>query len=237
MQRFTGVDPLAEKYYSISPYAYCAGNPVRYIDPNGKSVYGIDANGHFKLITINKDKTDQLYVMKNKKEIDKSKTFLTMSKNIMGSLKSNEVKTTDGKTAHYVSMHVDGNNKGAETAFKWLSNNTSVEWSRLNIGDSNTISTSRDSGSEIGGQAELLKSLSSGTKNATLDHSHPLSIGGTYPSGFGLVGEGNYGDKGNDKKAAQQIQSEYPDAKVTNRVYDQYLDDYIKYDYKGIIGY
>jgi RHS repeat-associated protein len=30
------VDPLAEKYYSISPYAYCAGNPVKYIDPNGK---------------------------------------------------------------------------------------------------------------------------------------------------------------------------------------------------------
>jgi len=29
------VDPLAEKYYSISPYAYCAGNPVNRIDPDG----------------------------------------------------------------------------------------------------------------------------------------------------------------------------------------------------------
>ena len=36
MGRFTSVDPLAEKYYSISPYAYCAGNPVKFIDPNGK---------------------------------------------------------------------------------------------------------------------------------------------------------------------------------------------------------
>ena len=25
---FTGIDPLAEKYYHISPYAYCAGNPI-----------------------------------------------------------------------------------------------------------------------------------------------------------------------------------------------------------------
>ena len=32
---FTTQDPLAEKMQSISPYAYCAGNPVRYIDPSG----------------------------------------------------------------------------------------------------------------------------------------------------------------------------------------------------------
>jgi RHS repeat-associated protein len=35
--RFMTMDPLAEKYYSVSPYAYCANNPVRYIDPNGMS--------------------------------------------------------------------------------------------------------------------------------------------------------------------------------------------------------
>ena len=29
------MDPLAEKYYSISPYAYCGGNPVSFFDPNG----------------------------------------------------------------------------------------------------------------------------------------------------------------------------------------------------------
>ena len=35
--QWTSVDPLAEKYYSISPYAYCAGNPVNRIDPDGMS--------------------------------------------------------------------------------------------------------------------------------------------------------------------------------------------------------
>jgi len=30
------VDPLAEKYYSISPYAYCLGNPVRLVDIDGR---------------------------------------------------------------------------------------------------------------------------------------------------------------------------------------------------------
>ena len=31
-------DPLSEKYYSISPYAYCAGNPVNLVDPDGLDV-------------------------------------------------------------------------------------------------------------------------------------------------------------------------------------------------------
>ena len=33
---FLQQDPLAEKYYNISPYAYCANNPVNFVDPDGK---------------------------------------------------------------------------------------------------------------------------------------------------------------------------------------------------------
>ena len=32
---FTTPDPLLEKYYSISPFAYCAGDPINLIDPTG----------------------------------------------------------------------------------------------------------------------------------------------------------------------------------------------------------
>ena len=36
--RWDRMDPLCEKYYSVSPYAYCANNPVMYVDPDGKEV-------------------------------------------------------------------------------------------------------------------------------------------------------------------------------------------------------
>ncbi len=33
-----GIDPLSEKYYALAPYAYCAGNPIKHVDPNGMKV-------------------------------------------------------------------------------------------------------------------------------------------------------------------------------------------------------
>ena len=35
---FITMDELCEKYPSISPYAYCAGNPIRYVDSDGKEI-------------------------------------------------------------------------------------------------------------------------------------------------------------------------------------------------------
>ena len=45
--RFTTMDPLCEKYYDTSPYAYCANNPMKYIDPDGMSYDWVeDKNKH-----------------------------------------------------------------------------------------------------------------------------------------------------------------------------------------------
>ena len=43
--RWTTMDPLSEKYYHISPYAYCAGNPVNLVDPEGMDIYMFDKDG------------------------------------------------------------------------------------------------------------------------------------------------------------------------------------------------
>ena len=39
MTMWLSVDPLSDKYPSISPYAHCAWNPIRLIDPDGMDVY------------------------------------------------------------------------------------------------------------------------------------------------------------------------------------------------------
>ena len=36
LPRFSSTDPLCQKYYHLSPYAYCANDPVNMVDPEGK---------------------------------------------------------------------------------------------------------------------------------------------------------------------------------------------------------
>jgi RHS repeat-associated protein len=41
VSRWLSPDPLMEKYYGMSPYLYCAGNPVNLVDPDGEDWYRI----------------------------------------------------------------------------------------------------------------------------------------------------------------------------------------------------
>ncbi|MDY4880786.1 MAG: RHS repeat-associated core domain-containing protein, partial [Muribaculaceae bacterium] len=46
--RTTTMDPLAEKYYGLSPYAWCAGNPVKFVDPDGNTISIIIEEGIYQ---------------------------------------------------------------------------------------------------------------------------------------------------------------------------------------------
>ena len=39
MTMWLSVDPMADKYPNISPYAYCAWNPVKLVDPDGRKIH------------------------------------------------------------------------------------------------------------------------------------------------------------------------------------------------------
>lgn len=38
IMRTTTMDPLAESYYHISPYAWCGNNPIAFVDPDGREI-------------------------------------------------------------------------------------------------------------------------------------------------------------------------------------------------------
>ena len=42
---FTSRDPMFEKYFWMTPYAYCANNPVKYVDPSGEDWFENELTG------------------------------------------------------------------------------------------------------------------------------------------------------------------------------------------------
>ena len=48
MTMWLSVDPMSDKYPSISPYAYCTWNPVKLVDPDGMEIWINNGDGKFK---------------------------------------------------------------------------------------------------------------------------------------------------------------------------------------------
>ena len=58
------VDPMSAKYPSLSPYVYCANNPVRLVDPNGETFVGVDGEN----VEVNRGKDGKISVSDNASE-------------------------------------------------------------------------------------------------------------------------------------------------------------------------
>lgn len=59
--RTTTMDPLTEKYYSLSPYLWCAGNPLKFIDPDGNDVAVLHYEGEHIALLISEDNKSWYY--------------------------------------------------------------------------------------------------------------------------------------------------------------------------------
>ena len=70
LARTTTQDPLSEKYHHLSPYAWCAGNPIRNIDEGGDSIavlYSHGLIGHLALLIQDENKKWSYFSMNGTK--------------------------------------------------------------------------------------------------------------------------------------------------------------------------
>ena len=67
------IDPLSDKYPSLSPYMYCAGNPVILVDPDGMSFdhFTIDVEGNIQL--VERRPNEDFHVIFRKEDYDAGK--------------------------------------------------------------------------------------------------------------------------------------------------------------------
>ena len=96
IRKWLSVDPLADKYPNISPYAYCSWNPVKFVDPDGRIVQVFDADGVSTLYnTLNT--SDRAHVSIDEQgyvAIDQEHVFYTGSNNYKALAELVESNTT-----------------------------------------------------------------------------------------------------------------------------------------------
>jgi len=81
------MDPKAQKYPSLSPYTYCADNPLKYIDPDGKKLKSVQLMGLTSADPVLKQRT--YYV--DEKIADKVVNFVTKAREKFSDLSVNNI--------------------------------------------------------------------------------------------------------------------------------------------------
>ena len=74
MTMWLSVDPLSDKYPSISPYAYCVWNPIKLVDPNGMVVDSNYVSPFVKRVLNPSDEKYNPAFAKKYKELDDDQT-------------------------------------------------------------------------------------------------------------------------------------------------------------------
>ena len=157
------VDPMSDKYPSLSPYVYCANNPIRLVDPNGEDIIFVDENtGKVSILTIPFGK--DILLCQHGKKIE--------SESLSGSgvfRKSMHLYRTDGTLLSGMSK------SDAKKIFNFMADNTNVEWGYMETSNDDGTSSFMVGSAHSNETESLVYGEAMSTKEGSVvryDHNH-----------------------------------------------------------------
>ena len=208
MTMWLSVDPLADKYPGISPYAYCAWNPVKLIDPDGRDIWEINKEG--KIVNHIKDKNKDAFFMVDN-DGNRKESIAFKYGTIKGYKKGSDATSSESA--------------GAEL-FKFFADNTMIEYGLINTESNGSTVMTNHKESSVGASKMAKEMNDDGQKITSIVHNHPHN---TNPSGF------NKDSKQGDKFSALQL-LESQGRLVDRFVYKPKNGSLVSYDNKQIYG-
>ena len=216
-------DPLAEKYSSMSPYMYCGGNPIAILDIDGMDVWNVNKKGQIVNKFENKD-YDAFYMVNSNGE----RTFI---EDEYGNRHYNSIFFKSGTITNFSSQMINGKTETAfsiseESAagelFKFLSDNTSVEFALINS-DKGSIIMTNHTENKASPMPYFQKMSYNNILITSFIHNHPGNSG---PSGFRKEFKG-------DRKFLMNVKLKYgyiPDSYI----YQPKYNELVKYNIDSV---
>ena len=118
------MDPMSDKYPSLSPYVYCANNPVKLVDPNGEDIITIHRDGSY---SIKEKKGRDVLVSTESLRIKRLSAQGVFREHVSQEMKENE----EGKMVPDKTTFTGLGKDDAQTIFNFLGDHTQVEWGYL----------------------------------------------------------------------------------------------------------
>ena len=209
---------MADKYPSLSPYAYCAWNPVKLVDPDGCDEWEINQQGRV-VNRIETNKHDAFFI------VDENGNRM-MDDNYI--IKYKSIKFEYGTVSEFPQnkyflppsgFEIKNNSSGSEL-FKFLADNTTVEIGLVTTKESGSYVMTNHKENAVDATGFAMNLDKKGTTIISISHNHPQ---GCPPSGF------NSNDTHGDRYSAQRLFSSNGN-RVNYFVYSRQTQQFTMYD-------